>query len=52
MNQNLTEIAYVFDRSRSIESLQEGATSGFSHFVKEQLKAPRGANLSPLNSLK
>ncbi len=52
MNQNLAEIAYVFDRSRSIESLQEAASSGFNHFVKEQLKAPGEANHSPLKSLK
>ena len=40
MNQNLTVTAYVFDRSGSMESLQEAAISGFNHFLKEQLKAP------------
>jgi uncharacterized protein YegL len=48
MNQNLTEIAYVLDRSGSMESLQEAAISGFNSFVKEQLKAPGEANLSLL----
>jgi uncharacterized protein YegL len=48
MNQNLTEIAYVLDRSGSMETLQEAAISGFNSFVKEQLKAPGEANLSLL----
>ena len=48
MNQNLTEIAYVLDRSGSMECLQEAAIIGFNSFVKEQLKAPGEANLSLL----
>jgi hypothetical protein len=48
VNQNLTEIAYVLDRSGSMETLQEAAISGFNSFVKEQLKVPGEANLSLL----
>lgn len=48
MNPNLTEIAYVLDRSGSMASMTEAAISGFNEFLDEQLDMPGDANLSLL----
>jgi hypothetical protein len=37
MNANLTEIAYILDRSGSMETMQEPAVAAFNAFVKAQL---------------
>ncbi|MEP4076972.1 vWA domain-containing protein [Haloferula sp.] len=46
MNSNLTEIAYVLDRSGSMNSMTEAAIAGFNEFLNEQRAAPGQANLS------
>ena len=46
MNPHLTEIAYILDRSGSMQTLQEAAISGFNHFLKSQLDVPGDANLT------
>ena len=46
MNQNLSEIVYILDRSGSMESLQQAAIDGFNEFLQGQLDAPGDANLS------
>lgn len=46
MNSNLTEIAYILDRSGSMSSLAESAIDGFNCFLGDQLSAPGEANLS------
>jgi len=46
MNKNLTEIAYILDRSGSMQSLVEPAISGFNEFLKEQLATPGDARLT------
>ena len=46
MNQNLSEIVYILDRSGSMESLQQAAIDGFNEFLQGQLEAPGYANLS------
>jgi uncharacterized protein YegL len=46
MNQNLSEIVYILDRSGSMESLQQAAIHGFNAFLQSQLDAPGDANLS------
>jgi len=46
MNLNLTEIAYVLDRSGSMTSMTEVAIAGFNEFLQEQLDQPGDANLS------
>ena len=46
MNPHLTEIAYILDRSGSMQSLQEAAIAGFIHFLKAQLDVPGDANLT------
>lgn len=46
MNTNLTEIAYVLDRSGSMQSLTEAAITGFNEFLQQQLDEPGDANLS------
>lgn len=48
MNRNLTEIAYVLDRSGSMSPMTEAAIAGFNEFLQEQLGAPGDANLSLL----
>lgn len=48
MNTNLTEIAYVLDRSGSMNHMTEAAIAGFNEFLQEQLDAPGDANLSLL----
>ncbi|MFN9410295.1 MAG: vWA domain-containing protein [Akkermansiaceae bacterium] len=46
MNQNLSEIVYILDRSGSMEPLQQAAIDGFNEFLKGQLDSPGDANLS------
>ena len=48
MNTNLTEIAYVLDRSGSMSHITESAIAGFNEFLQEQLDTPGDANLSLL----
>jgi len=48
MNTNLTEIAYVLDRSGSMTPMIEAAITGFNEFLQEQLNIPGDANLSLL----
>jgi hypothetical protein len=46
MKKNLTEIAYVLDRSGSMGSMTEPAIAGFNQFLAEQRKAPGHARLT------
>jgi len=46
MNTNLTEIAYILDRSGSMQGLQEAAITGFNAFLQSQLDEPGDANLT------
>lgn len=46
MNQNLTEIAYILDRSGSMASMVEPAIAGFNSFLDDQLDAPGDARLT------
>ncbi len=46
MNPNLTEIAYILDRSGSMEPMQEPAVAAFNAFVKAQLDVPGNARLT------
>jgi len=46
MNNNLTEIAYILDRSGSMASMVEPAIAGFNQFLKEQRGAPGQARLT------
>ncbi|MBT8037649.1 MAG: VWA domain-containing protein [Verrucomicrobiae bacterium] len=46
MNKNLTEIAYILDRSGSMDHLKESAISGFNSFLKDQQETPGDANLT------
>jgi hypothetical protein len=46
MNPNLTEIAYILDRSGSMQPMQEPAVAAFNAFVKAQLDVPGDARLS------
>jgi len=46
MNKNLTEIAYILDRSGSMDPLKESAISGFNSFLKDQQETPGDANLT------
>ncbi|MFO1485551.1 MAG: vWA domain-containing protein [Verrucomicrobiaceae bacterium] len=46
MNPLLTEIAYVLDRSGSMQSMQEPAVAAFNSFVKAQLDVPGDARLT------
>jgi hypothetical protein len=46
MNKELTEIAYILDRSGSMQEMQEAAISGFNQFLQEQLDEPGDANLT------
>ncbi|GHC49880.1 vWA domain-containing protein [Roseibacillus persicicus] len=46
MNKNLTEIAYILDRSGSMQPLVESAISGFNQFLADQREAPGHATLS------
>lgn len=46
MNPNLTEIAYILDRSGSMQPLQEAAIAGFNDFLRCQLDVPGDARLT------
>lgn len=46
MNTALTEIAYILDRSGSMQPLQEAAISGFNDFLRDQLDVPGDARLT------
>lgn len=46
MNKNLTEIAFVLDRSGSMESMKEQAITGFNHFLADQVSHPGDARLT------
>ncbi|MBT8036182.1 MAG: VWA domain-containing protein [Verrucomicrobiae bacterium] len=46
MNKKLTEIAYILDRSGSMEPLKESAISGFNSFLKDQQNTPGEANFT------
>lgn len=46
MNPNLTEIAYILDRSGSMEPMQEPAVAAFNQFIKSQLDVPGDARLT------
>lgn len=46
MNPNLTEIAYILDRSGSMQPLQEPAVTAFNDFIKSQLDVPGDARLT------
>lgn len=46
MNPHLTEIAYILDRSGSMQSMQEPAVAAFNDFVKSQLDVPGDARLT------
>ena len=46
MNPHLTEIAYILDRSGSMQSMQEPAVAAFNDFIKIQLDVPGDARLT------
>jgi hypothetical protein len=46
MNTNLTHIAFILDRSSSMESMRAEAIGGFNAFLKEQQDNEGEANLS------
>lgn len=46
MNKNLTEIAFILDRSGSMQPLVEAAIAGFNHFLEAQQRAPGRARLT------
>ena len=46
MNKNLTEIAFVLDRSGSMISCAESAITGFNQFIRDQKQAPGLARLT------
>ena len=46
MNPHLTEIAYILDRSGSMQPMQEPAVAAFNDFVKAQLDVPGDARLT------
>ena len=46
MNKHLTEIAFVLDRSGSMQSMATAAIDGFNHFLKSQQSAPDHARLT------
>jgi hypothetical protein len=43
---HLTEIAYILDRSGSMQSMQEPAVAAFNDFIKIQLDVSGDANLT------
>ena len=47
MNPHLTEIAYILDRSGSMQNMREAAVAAFNNFVKTQLDVPGDARLTP-----
>lgn len=46
MNPNLVEIAFVMDRSGSMEPMKSEAIGGFNHFIEEQKKEPGDARFT------
>jgi hypothetical protein len=46
MNPHLTEIAYILDRSGSMQPMQEPAVAAFNDFIKSQLDVPGDARLT------
>ena len=48
MNKNLTEIAYILDRSGSMGGMEEAAITGFNEFIQTQLDEPGDVSLSLL----
>lgn len=46
MNPHLTEVAFILDRSGSMQSVTEQAIAGFNHFLAEQQRAPGQARLT------
>ena len=46
MNNNLTHIAFILDRSGSMDSIAKEAIGGFNAFIEEQIKEPGTAKLS------
>lgn len=48
MNKNLTEIAYILDRSGSMSGMEEAAITGFNEFLQSQMDEPGDVNLSLL----
>ena len=46
MNKHLVDIAYILDRSGSMQPLQEAAIAGFNQFVQSQLDVPGDARLT------
>lgn len=46
MNPHLTEIAYILDRSGSMQPMQEPAVAAFNNFIKTQLDVPGDARLT------
>lgn len=46
MNQNLTEIAFVLDRSGSMQSIAQSAIDGFNTFLRDQLQGSGQARLT------
>ena len=46
MNQALTEIAFVLDRSGSMSSVAESAVTGFNEFLRDQQAAPGEARFT------
>lgn len=46
MNKNLTEIAYILDRSSSMSCMVKPAIAGFNQFLAQQQEAPGEARLS------
>ncbi len=46
MNNEVTELVFILDRSGSMFSMQEEAISGFNSFLKEQQSLPDDANLT------
>ena len=46
MNKHLTEIAFVLDRSGSMQSMATAAIDGFNHFLHSQQSAPGQARLT------
>ena len=50
MNNNLTHIAFILDRSGSMDSMAKEAIGGFNAFIEEQIKEP-GLPSSPSSYL-
>lgn len=46
MNKNLAEIAFILDRSGSMDSVADAAIEGFNHFLRDQQDAPGLARLT------